>query len=266
MLKNRIILVGVSAILVVLLFMLPKVVVDNDSELSSDMEGAGEDHSEDVDQNKLEGGQNLLNQIGSSTDNEKSAIFADSLAVLYDELGLLDSAASFRERYSELLPSTESYLMAGEAYYKAFSFSANQQNVEKFGQKAREFFEKVMESQPDNLDVKAKIAMTYVSGSTPMQGIMLLRSIIEEDPDNKVALFNLGILSIQSGQYDKAIERLERLTEIDPENIQAFYFLGVSYYETDQIEKSKAVFNSILEKNPDETVKASVDSYLELMH
>ena len=263
MIKSRIILTVVSVVLIVLIYSLPKVVVDNDSELESEIDQSEESHTEQFDQEALDGVRSMLNQLESSPDNEKSAIFADSLATLYDQLGLLDSAASFRAQYAELVPETQSYLLAGEAYYKAFSFSANQQNVEIFGQKAREFFEKVMESQPDNLDVKAKIAMTYVSGSTPMQGIMILRSIIEEDPENEVALFNLGILSIQSGQYDKAIERLEKLTALDPENIQAQYFLGVSYFETDKKDDAKRVFESILAMEPDETVQASVESYLD---
>ena len=266
MIKNRIILTVVSVILVVLIYSLPKVVVDNDSELDSEIEQSGDSHTEQFDQEALEGVRSMLNQLESSSDNEKIAIFADSLATLYDQLGLLDSAASFRAQYAELVPGTESYMIAGEAYYKAFSFSSNQQSVEVFGQKAREFFEKVMESEPDNLDVKAKIAMTYVSGSTPMQGIMILRSIIEEDPENEVALFNLGILSIQSGQYDRAIERLEKLTSIDPQNIQAQYFLGVSYFETDKKADAKRVFESILAMEPDETVQASVESYLDQLN
>jgi len=265
MLKTRIILVVVTLVLVSLIFLLPKVVVDNDSDLSSDVAQGQEEHSGTISPETASNVQELLKDFTVSEDNEKSAIFADSLAVLYDELGLLDSAASFREQASQLVPGKERLLETGEAYYKAYSFSTDPEKIEMYGQKAREFFEKVLEQDPDNLDVKAKIAMTYVSGPTPMQGIMILREIIEKDPENKVALFNLGILSIQSGQYDKAVERLEKLVKIDPENVQAHYFLGVSYYETDQIEKSKNVLNKLLAMNPDETVRASVDSYLEMM-
>jgi Flp pilus assembly protein TadD len=73
--------------------------------------------------------------------------------------------------------------------------------------------------------------MTYVAGSEPMTGIMMLREVIEQEPENELAIYNLGILAITSGQLEKAIERFEKLKELDPENPEANFYLGYCLFE-----------------------------------
>src|SRR5882672_9966236 len=101
MLKTRIILVVVCILIIWGLFLLPKAVVENESQLES---GHAQDSS---------AGKSLMNPhaiVGkevetrikdlrarylSGPQNEKSAIFADSLANLYQKAGKFDSAAWF---------------------------------------------------------------------------------------------------------------------------------------------------------------------------
>jgi Tfp pilus assembly protein PilF len=65
------------------------------------------------------------------------------------------------------------------------------------------------------------MAMTYVSTSTPMQGILMLREVIAKEPEFEPALFNLGILSIRSNQFGKAVERFKQILKINPANSKA---------------------------------------------
>lgn len=268
--KSKIVLTILGVALIALLLSLPKVVVDNDGDMTevvteeqaetgetSEIEGAHEVELSDSDRQKIQYfKEQLINQ-------NKTAIFADSLAKSYLLYQQLDSVAKYASLLAELEPSLEAKERAGNYFYEAFGYATNDAAAQRLGNKVRELLGEVVENNPDNLDAKSKIAMTYISSSNPMQGIMMLREVLEKDPENKEALYNMGILSLQSGQYDKAVERLEKLLTVDPENVQAMFYLGVSYKELGNTEKAKTWLTNAKEKGNDPAVSAAVDTYLQ---
>lgn len=87
-----------------------------------------------------------------------------------------------------------------------------------------------VEKEPlSDLDLKVDSAVSLVSGSNPMAGIMLLREVLNEDPKHVPALYQLGVFSMQSRQFDKAVERFLQVLSIDPEKHEAHFFLGQAY-------------------------------------
>ena len=266
MLKTRIVLVVISAVVVWLIFLLPKVVVENESQLSNDSSASSRPATTGV---HVQAPQEVLTSIralraeySGGTRNEKNAIFADSLANLYQEAGKFDSAAWFAEEASAFFNTLESWTKAGDLYYQAYTFAIDQAKQDQLAEKVREFYTMVLKESPKNLGAKTKMAMTYVSSSSPMQGIMMLREVLQEDPKNQLALFNLGMLSIQSGQYDKAIDRLEELVKINPAYSQAQLLLGIAWMEKGNKTKAKAQFEKVKNMDKDPSVQATVDSYL----
>ena len=270
--KQQIVLTAVGVVLIVVLFSLPKVVVDNDGDLadvestapnqesaSEDMPGAHSMELSDSDQQKI---QYFKDQLKNQN---KTSIFADSLASAYLLYQELDSVAKYADLLVASGPSLENKLRAGTLYYEAFGLAVDNTAAKMLGDKVRELLGEVVESDPDNLGAKAKIAMTYISSSNPMKGIMMLREILEKDPENKEALYNMGILSVQSGQYDRAVERFESLLTVDPENIQAMFDLGVSYKELGKNDEAKKWLTKAKELGNDPAVNAAVDSYLQEM-
>jgi Flp pilus assembly protein TadD len=203
----------------------------------------------------------IRGQMGESWPKEKNAIFADSLSNLYATAGKFDSAAWFAEEASKFFNTTESWIKAGDQYYQAYSFALDQARQNQLAEKAREFFEKVLAADPKNLDVKTKLAMTYVS-SSPMQGVTMLREVLAEDPKNEAALLNMGMLSIQSGQYQRAVERLEELVKINPNHTQGQLLLGIAFMNTGDKPKAKQQFEKVKQMDNDPAVQATVDSYL----
>ena len=268
MTRQQIILTALGVGVIVVLFTLPKVVVDNNGEMTSTEavqteEGGTEEisgtHSvelTDSDQQKIQSFKGQLNN------QNKTAIFADSLAMLYLRYQELDSVA----KYSDLLVSESNSLAAkekaGNYYFEAFGFAADQAKAQRYGSRVRELLGEVLKSDSSNLKAKSRIAMTYISSSNPMQGIAMLREILETDPDNEEALYNMGILSMQSGQFDKAAERFEHLLTVDPENVQAMFYAGVTYKELGKKEEAKAWLKKAKEKGNDPAITAAVDSYL----
>jgi len=266
MLKTRILLVVGSAIIIWVIFLLPKVVVDNEAILDeSPKDSIASTESSDIHAQVpsvvLDAIHDIKAQMGERWPKEKNAIFADSLANLYAIAGQFDSAAWFSEEASKFFNTPESWIKAGDYYYQAYSFALDQAKQNQLADRAREFFEKVLAANPKNLDVKTKLAMTYVSTS-PMKGVTMLREVLAEDPKNESALLNMGMLSIQSRQYERAVERLEELVKINPEHTQGQLLLGIAFMNTGDKGKAKQQFEKVKQMDKDPAVQATVDSYL----
>jgi len=266
MLKKRLLFVAICAISIWLLFQLPKVVIENEGALTGarTTDTTATDLPQHVqaptEVRRLIG--QVKKEYAASTGKEKNAIFADSLANLYKAANQFDSAAWFAEKASEFFNTTESWIQAADYYYQAYTLALNQERQRALGVKAQEFYGKVLQREPQNLEAKTKMAMTYLMSSNPMQGITMLREVLAEDPKNELAIFNMGMLSIQSGQFDRAVERLEELVEINPTHVQGCLLLGVAYMNTGEKEKARVQFEKVKQMEKDPAVQATVDSYL----
>ena len=98
-------------------------------------------------------------------------------------------------------------------------------------QEARKAFEKAVELDPTDLDVKVDLGVCMIEsaqimGTPPMEGIGILKSVEQQDPNNIKALINLGYFSIRSGQFDKAQERFDQVLKIDPKYADAYLYLA----------------------------------------
>ncbi len=267
MLKNRILLLVISVALIAGLYFLPKAVVENDSQLQSDADtkpSALPASPHVTTPQAVRGNINRLRTRYLSTlPEEKNAIFADSLASLYNQAGLFDSAAWFAERATTFFNTEESLLKAGNAYYEAYTFAIDREKQKALAEKTRELYGKILEKNPGNLEVKTKVAMTYLSSGAPMQGITMLREVLAADPKNQLALYNMGMLSIQSGQFAKAVEWLEKLASVNEKHLQGQLLLGVAYMNIGQNEKARQQFQKVKQMDADPSVQAAADSYLE---
>jgi outer membrane protein len=264
MLKTRIIILVICAALVLAIFLLPKSVVENES-----MVTPGDSSKAIVGTPHQPATQALGQDIGSlrrkwsqSSQTQKNPIFADSLRILYIQAGKFDSAAWFAESAATFLKSSDSYLKAGNAYYEAYTYAVEPEKQKQFAEKTREYLGRVVEQNPSNLEAKTRIAMTYVGGDSPMQGIRMLREVLEADPRNEFALFNMGMLSIQSGQNERAIERLTELVAINPKHIQGQLLLGVAYLNQGMKKEAREQFERVKSMDSDPSVQATADSYL----
>ncbi|WPP53501.1 tetratricopeptide repeat protein [Catalinimonas niigatensis] len=271
MLKKQVILSVVAIVAVLLLFMLPKVVVDNENESQNQTASTEENGNNQAETAEHVGSiseevktelTKLREAYKNSKNSENFTNFANSLIDRFAAANQYDSAARYAEELASIEPEVPHLRKAADMYYEAFTYAMEAEKTARMGEKARYFYEQVMTQDPADLDAKAKMAMTYVSSSTPMQGIQMLREVLEEDENNEMAIYNLGLLSMQSQQYDKAIDRFEKLVKLEPDNLQAQFLLGVSYFETGEKEKAKIQLLRVKEMDEDPSVQASVDEYL----
>ena len=97
-------------------------------------------------------------------------------------------------------------------------------------------FEKAIELNPENDDLKVGLGSCYVFGKgriggpqETMKGIQQLLSVVRKDSTNMKAQMMLGVGGYVSGQYDKAIERLQKVVIAQPNNLEAIAFLADAY-------------------------------------
>jgi outer membrane protein len=265
MLKTRLLLIGICAVVILIIFQLPKVVVENETPVAAnpqDSVASNMQHHVQVPKEISERIAGFRNQWREGSKDEKNAIFADSLANLYASSNRFDSAAWFSEEAAKFFNKTENWIKAGDNYYQAFTLSINQEKQKYYASKAQEFYGKVLKQNPNDLEVKNKMAMTYVNSANPMQGITMLREVLAQDPENESALFNMGMLSIQSRQYDKAVERLQKLVKKNPTHIQGQLLLGIALMNNGDKEGARIQLEKVKQLDNDPAVHATVDSYL----
>src|SRR4029078_6305552 len=128
----------ICALIVGGLFLLPKSVVENESQLvsgrtsdSAPVKTQANPHgtlSRDAEQ-KIK---DLRARYLSASRKEKNAIFADSLEILYRSAGRFDSAAWFAEEASTFFNTRESIEKAGNDYYEAFTFAVDAEKQKGF--------------------------------------------------------------------------------------------------------------------------------------
>jgi tetratricopeptide (TPR) repeat protein len=266
--KTRIILLVVAAGMVAILYFLPKAVVENDSQLQTSEEAmdagsaTGSPHRP-----APQAIRNTINRLKarylSSGSEQKSAIFADSLITPYQQAGLYDSAAWYAEQANTFFKTNESLLKAANATYEAYTFTLDRNKQRSLAEKTRDLFNQVLMNDPGNAEAKTKVAMTYMSSESPMQGIQMLREVVESDPKNELALFNLGMLAIQSTQYGRAVDWFEKLLAVNANHLQGNLLLGVAYLNQGEKEKARQQFEKVKKLDADPAVQATVDSYLQ---
>lgn len=260
-------MVAVSALVIWLIFLLPKAVVENENQLKSDSSAAKKSvgnvsgHTP-VSPSVTGAIQSVKAAMKATSSKEKNAIFADSLQSLYTQAGQFDSAATYGAIAATFFNTTESFLKAGSSYYAAYTFAMEAEKQKDLAKNTREWLGRAIDADPKNYDARIKVAMTYLSTGGPMQGIRQLRDVLKEDPKNELGLFNMGMLSVQSGQNSKAIDWLKQLAEVNPRHVQGQLLLGVAYMNDGKNAEARQQFEKVKKMDNDPAVQATVDSYL----
>lgn len=255
--RQQILLLVAGILAVVLIYQLPRVVVEN--ETASEVEP--HDFSITDEDGKLFS--SLQQQLKASSDIKKSVNFADSLAELSLKYQLVDSAASYASKILQLDTSATSRYRAGMIYYKAFQATNDEDKMVEMASFAKNIFEELLQADPQNSSLKNKLAMTLMTTESPMQGVQLLREVLAEDPENRETIMNLGLLAIRSGQYDRARERFSTLMQLDSSDYESLFYLGLAYAEEGKTEEGTRILEKLIEQtDADAALRATASNYL----
>ncbi len=208
--RSQLILLAIGIIAIGGLYALPKAVVDTKGDadsISQENESPPPKptdpvslHEPELSSDQVEEIVSLRAQIEGENSKESKVSATLALADIYQKLSKYDSAGYYLGLAFEEKQELELAEKAGLAYYEAFSFALDSDKVAKTAELTRGYLSKVLDKDPSRLDLKTKIAMTYVSSANPMQGITMMREILKQDPQNEDALFNMVVVSMQYGQ------------------------------------------------------------------
>jgi tetratricopeptide (TPR) repeat protein len=269
--KSQIFIIITGVVSVILLFSLPKIIVKSEKQLAEEKPEASKSdghtsklkdiHKVEISESEKNRIERLRNSFLSVSNKEKKTNFADSLINAYRKIHQYDSAAKYSEMVSEMKPTALNWAKTADVYVEAYNF-ASDENKPALNEKARGYYNKILDKDPGNLEVKSKLALTYVGGENPMQGIKILKEVLQTDPKNESALYNLGMLSIQSGQYDKAVKRFEELLNVNPKHSTGQFYLGVAWSNLGDKTKALEAFKKARELDGDPEFRSTVDSYI----
>ncbi len=135
---------------------------------------------------------------------------------------------------------------------------------------ATSLFERALQLDPDNDDLKIGLGSCYVYGQgmagdpqQTMKGIQQLLAVVRKDSNNMKAQMVLGIGAVISGQNEKGITRLNKVVTFDPNNLEAVSWLADAYAATGDKENAikwysqskHLVNNPAFSKEIDERIK-----------
>ncbi len=180
---------------------------------------------------------NLEKKIDENADlpQKVNALFA--LANYYKDSVLLPEAyLYFISEAAKLDNSEKNLTFAARLFLDALRSEQDNAKIEWESSEAIGFFEKAIDLNPSNDDLRIGLGSCYIFGKgrngdpqQTMKGVQELLGVVRKDSNNMKAQLVLGIGGFISGQYDKAIARLLKVVEKEPANLEAIAFLADTY-------------------------------------
>ncbi len=198
---------------------------------------------------------------------EATVSAADKKTAFEAIINLVDSvrqpllAAHFMEKAALASSTEKNWEEAGNRYFMATRFFKEEEKPALYA-KAMEAFEKVLQINPANTEVRINLASCYVEGPEPMKGITMLREIEKTDSNNVNLQLNFAFFSQRSGQWDKAIARFNKVLKIQPDFVEAYLHLADAYEQKGDKQGAIESLKSYMSKTDDVTIKAEVQNYI----
>lgn len=173
---------------------------------------------------RVSGDEALPSQIAAQVDSLEAAM-ADQrgaerqatrreLINTYVGAGQLGSAALVQKQMAEAAGTPEDWRRTGDLLYSWMETLKGQQVAVQVAEHVVQAYERVLEQQPDNLDVRTDMATAYLQTNSPMRGVKEINRVLDEDPSHFQARFNKGIMLVMIGRSDQAIEQFQKVKSI----------------------------------------------------
>lgn len=141
----------------------------------------------------------------------------ERVGLLYNA-GRLDHAALAQREIAEAGDVTDDWRRAGDVFYDWMVTLEGAQKVAAALQ-AVAAYQRVLEREPDNQDVRADMATAYLNSNNPMQGVAEVKRVLEANPDHLQARFNYGVMLSMIGRVEQAVEQFEHVkTLVEPDS------------------------------------------------
>ncbi|WP_258004638.1 tetratricopeptide repeat-containing sensor histidine kinase [Cylindrospermopsis raciborskii] len=125
--------------------------------------------------------------------------------------------------------------------------------------KALEVFKKLMELSPINVSIMRNYASALFDNGESKEALNVLESALHIEPKNVKVLSTYSKILLRLTDYKKACEIFERSLQIEPDNIIALNSYGKALADSGDYKKACEIFERSLQINPDNTI--ALNSY-----
>ncbi|MFO7980531.1 MAG: tetratricopeptide repeat protein [Candidatus Aminicenantes bacterium] len=161
----------------------------------------------------------------------------------YEELENYEKAIENYKKFVESEPQDikDTYLRLGIAQLETEEF-----------QGAADSLQKAIENNPDNDNLKYRLADTYQKIEKYENAAEIYTALAEDNPDDAKVYFNMMVKMYDDANMpDKAIESAKKLIELQPNSADAYYNVGYMYVKQEQYREAIPIFEKAIELNPD---------------
>jgi len=117
--------------------------------------------------------------------------------------------------------------------------------------RAMEYFDKVLEQDPERPDVYKSIGWFFMNKGQYGQAIGYWQKAIEIDPDIPGMHHNLALALMGQNKQNEAIGELEKDIQISPRSSLSYFLLGQLYLQQKEYEKAGSNYEKAIEIQPD---------------
>ena len=136
------------------------------------------------------------------------------LVNLYIREERYDLAAEEQERIAEIENTEDAWTLAGNLNYDWMERQSSPGRAV-FAKRAIADYQRALEINPDNLDVRTDMAVAYMyDPDNPMKAIQETNNVLERNPDHVQANFNRGIMLMQINRMDEAVAQMEKVKRL----------------------------------------------------
>lgn len=259
---TRLILIGGSLVVFVLLIMAPRVKPAEEIVQAAERPEISPDANLEVFFNLAE------KSLEPAKKQELSRLMKeqkqDSAAQFWDRLKRPDLASYHSEKLAERTNLAADWFKAGNRYYYAVQFTQDKSESPVLFQSAMRCFSKGLAIEPRNTDARIMLAACYVEGGAdPMEGIRQLREIEKTDSANVKLQMTFALFSLKSRQYDKAILRFKKVLAADSNFIEAYLHLADAYEQLGERDNTVDALKKYAARTSDVTARLEIEKYIQ---
>ncbi len=167
-----------------------------------------------------------INELDMAIESDTSAlslVLKREKTYVLVEGGRLDMAAEMQSQIAEETGLVEDWKTAGDLYYEWMADEPQPEMRSRAAGQAVRAYQRVLELNADDLDVRTDMATAYLNTGSPMLGVTEIKKVLEEDPDHLNANFNYGLMLARINRTEEAITQLERVLTLAPDSTSMHY-------------------------------------------
>lgn len=186
--------------------------------------------------------QSLQTDLQSVESSQDSVRLLKKLSGAWYRAGVPSVAGHYAESVAEQTNTAEAWSIAGTTFASGLKRQElSDKELSFMAEHARQAFENAISLEPQNVNHRVNLAVTYVQRppeEQPMKGISILLELSEKYPESAAVAFQLGRFGMQTGQYEKAVQRLEKVVSLEPNRREAYCLLSEAYRKLGNIEQA----------------------------